>query len=283
MNAKALKKRIGIIALLYLFLLMLMPSNALALVSVEVRFPIVATGADCTVELLDNEENRRQALLLKDGEENAFTVSCYLMEDYYFTIRLIEKDTDSMTYDHTEYKVMISLFRNEDGEIGYVYTASDGHTTFKPNRFEFSNTPIVPPPTEVPRTYRFTFIKLWPGEHEDSITWVLYKPDGTVAHKKFNKKIVSANEWYYEAWFPDDVDYYLIESVPDGYTVRYENVGEHAGETDRCYNGGKIINYKIPKTGDQTNLPLWLCCILLGLAAVFAGIYTGRRKKAQQK
>ncbi|MBQ9301250.1 MAG: hypothetical protein IJ214_12155, partial [Clostridia bacterium] len=69
-------------------------------------------------------------------------------------------------------------------------------------------------------------------------------PDGTVAHKKFNKKIISENEW------------------------RYENIGAHAGETDRCYNGGTIINYKVPKTGDRADLRLWLGCVLLGVSAV---------------
>ena len=90
--------------------------------------------------------------------------------------------------------------------------------------------------------FRFTFTKAWQGDHEDSIDWVLYYPNGTVAHKKFNKKIVSENEWRYEAWFASGADYYIIETVPEGYKVRYENAGAHAGETDRCYNGGTIQN-----------------------------------------
>ena len=58
-------------------------------------------------------------------------------------------------------------------------------------------------------------------------------------------------------------DYYLIESVPEGYQVRYINVGIHANVTDRCYNSGTMINYKVPRTGDRTNLPL-----LFGLAGI---------------
>ncbi len=147
--------------------------------------------------------------------------------------------------------------------------------------------PPVSPAPYVPDdsgyNFRFAFSKLWQGDHEDSIDWVLYNPDGTVAHKKFNKKIVSETEWRYEAWFASGADYYIIENVPAGYRVRYENVGEHASETDRCYNGGTIINYKLPKTGDDANLTLWLGCVLAGLTIVSFAAYAEKRKRAHGK
>ena len=115
-----------------------------------------------------------------------------------------------------------------------------------------------------------------------SIDWVLYKPDGTVAHKKFDKKVLSENEWYYEAWFATDAEYYILETVPEGYKVRYENVGAHAGETDRCYNGGTIINYKVPKTGDSANLWLWAVMVLAGAGAV-CGVVVYSKKKKEKK
>ena len=147
--------------------------------------------------------------------------------------------------------------------------------------------PPVSPAPYVPDdsgyNFRFAFSKLWQGDHEDSIDWVLYNPDGTVAHKKFNKKIVSETEWRYEAWFASGADYYIIENVPAGYRVRYENVGEHASETDRCYSGGTIINYKLPKTGDDANLTLWLGCVLAGLTIVSFAAYAEKRKRAHGK
>ena len=279
--------RNGKLFVLLLFVIMLCPP-ARAEEAAQVRIPVLAFGADCTAVLYDSEENLLQVLPLRVGETSAFAVHCVGLQRFTYTVRLLDQDTDTVKYDHTQYHIHVDLFYGSDDKIIYSITVDElgvlGQATEgKKEAILFENTVAVPTPTPVPYTYRFTFTKLWPGEYEDSIDWVLYKPDGTVAHKKFNKKIVSANEWYYEAWFPDDVDYYLIESVPDGYTVRYENVGKHAGETDRCYNGGKIINYKVPKTGDQTNLPLWLCCILLGLATVSAVVYTNKRKKAQQK
>ncbi|MBQ9301423.1 MAG: Cna B-type domain-containing protein [Clostridia bacterium] len=130
--------------------------------------------------------------------------------------------------------------------------------------------------------FKFSFTKVWQGDYEDSIDWVLYNPDGTVAHKGFKKKIVSEYEWHYEAWFSSGTDYYIIETVPAGYMVRYENVGVHAGETDRCYNGGTIINYKVPKTGDNADLVLWLGCVLLGVSAVCGTLVFRRRKKGNR-
>ena len=146
--------------------------------------------------------------------------------------------------------------------------------------FEIKNThESKPKPTPVPYYFKFTFTKIWQGEHGDSIDWVLYKPDGTVAHKKFDKKVISENEWYYEAWFATDADYYILENVPEGYKVRYENVGAHAGETDRCYNGGTIVNYKVPRTGDRANLWPWAVMALAGAGAVCGVVVYSKKKK----
>ena len=116
--------------------------------------------------------------------------------------------------------------------------------------------------------FQFSFTVRWDADPADSIDWVLYNADGSVAHKKFNKK-VSGSEWRYDAWFSTAGDYYIVENVPAGYKVRYENIGTHAGVTDRCYNGGTVINYKVPKTGDPADPLLWACVAALGLAALF--------------
>ena len=62
--------------------------------------------------------------------------------------------------------------------------------------------------------------------------------------------------------------YYVIEEVPEGYMVRYENVGAYADVTDRCYNGGTIINYKVPKTGDDATPALWIALAAMSGNAV---------------
>ena len=147
--------------------------------------------------------------------------------------------------------------------------------TDKPAVTEKPAATSTPAPTSKPVSpdsgsydFRFGFTVRWDADPADSIDWVLYNADGSVAHKKFNKK-VSGSEWRYEAWFSTAGDYYLVENVPAGYRVRYENVGTHAGVTDRCYNGGTVINSKVPKTGDPAEPLLWACVGALGLAALF--------------
>ena len=48
------------------------------------------------------------------------------------------------------------------------------------------------------------------------------------------------------------------------------------------YNGGKIINYKLPKTGDPADLWLWTGMALMGLGVACGAVMIGRRKKAQR-
>ena len=137
----------------------------------------------------------------------------------------------------------------------------------------------TPTPEPSPYDYRFSFTKEWSGGQEVSIDWVLYDANGSVVHKKFNKKAISATVWYYEAWFASEPeDYYIIENVPAGYRVQYVNTGRYADVTDRCCNGGTIVNYKIPKTGDNSISPLvWIGCILLGLIGT-AGVMVARKR-----
>ena len=74
-------------------------------------------------------------------------------------------------------------------------------------------------------------------------------------------------------------DYYLIEEVPKGFRVRYENVGIHAGETDRCYEGGTIYNYKIPKTDDRSGFLIWACVLAAGFILLGGAVCFGCRSR----
>ncbi|MBQ8160205.1 MAG: hypothetical protein IJ083_05585 [Clostridia bacterium] len=129
----------------------------------------------------------------------------------------------------------------------------------------------------------FTFKKVWEGGSEKSIDFTLYKLGDTVYHHGFDKKIISKTEWQYNAWFSEAVACYVIEEPVEGYKTRYENVGVYAGITDRCCDGGTIVNYKVPKTGDEADLTLWLGCVLAGLTIISIAVYAGKRKKAHSR
>ena len=125
----------------------------------------------------------------------------------------------------------------------------------------------------------FTFKKVWEGGSEKSIDFTLYKLGDTVYHHSFSRKAISETEWKYSAWFSQPVACYVIEKPMEGYITRYENVGVYAEITDRCCDGGTIVNYKVPKTGDDANLTLWLGCVLAGLTIIFIAVCTRKRKK----
>ena len=73
---------------------------------------------------------------------------------------------------------------------------------------------------------------------------------------------------------------YSAKEIPvKGFLTRYEN---HSGVTDCALNGGKIINYKVPITGDRENPGNWL---ILGIASSMLFVFgialwvRGRRKR----
>lgn len=101
-------------------------------------------------------------------------------------------------------------------------------------------------------------------------------------HHGFNKKAVSGTEWQYNAWFSAPAACYVIEEPVPGYRIRYENVGIYAEITDRCCDGGTIINYRIPRTGDEAPLALWFGMIALGMAGIVIALMIDRRGKARQ-
>ncbi len=68
-----------------------------------------------------------------------------------------------------------------------------------------------------------------------------------------------------------------------GYQTRYENVGVYASITDRCCDGGTIVNYRVPKTGDEAPVWLWLGCAAAGLMVMTLALRNGKRKKAHAR
>ena len=128
----------------------------------------------------------------------------------------------------------------------------------------------------------FTFKKVWQGDSEKSIDFTLYKADGMVYHHGFDKKVVSDREWKYNAWFSSPAVCYVIEKPIPGYQTKYVNVGVYAHVTDRCCDGGTIINKKLPRTGDESNPALWAGLMLVGIAGLTTLVLVKKRRKAEK-
>ncbi len=126
-----------------------------------------------------------------------------------------------------------------------------------------------------PQAMVFSFTKEWQGGHEDDISCQMYGPDYAPVEARFNRTELSETRWRYETQLESGGDYYVIETVPKGYRAYYRNVGEHADAKDRCYNGGTIVNYRLPETGDRADLLLWTACAVAGLCGM--AVYLRRR------
>ncbi len=174
-------------------------------------------------------------------------------------------------------------WRGSEYQPGDRYTVTEDHTfvaEWKRNEPEPGPEPDPDPgPDPDPYTYGFTFTKKWVGGPGTEIEWTLYAENGAVVHKRFNRKIISENEWRYEAWFPTGEEYYLVETVPEGWQVHYENTGVHAGVTDRCYRGGTIINYKVPRTGDPSRPLGSVLALIAGVLGLGLAVFLIRRRK----
>lgn len=129
----------------------------------------------------------------------------------------------------------------------------------------------------------FTFRVVWEGGSEKSVDFTLYKQGGSVYHHGFDKTVVSPSEWQYSAWFSEPAACYVIGEPVAGYRTRYENTGIYADITDRCCDGGTIVHYRVPRTGDDANLLLWLGCALAGCALIAFSVYGGKRKKIRSR
>ena len=129
----------------------------------------------------------------------------------------------------------------------------------------------------------FTFKVVWQGGSDKNIDFTLYRKDGTVYHHGFNKKTLGSGEWQYSAWFSAPEACYVIEKPMEGYRIRYENVGVYEQVTDRCCDGGTIIIYKVPKTGDTANLALWMSMVVVGAMTLCGVAVLGKRRKEKHK
>lgn len=266
----------------------------------QVRIPAIASGADCIAELRDSNGHRVQLLTLTKDIGNAFVVECNGLKRFEYRASVFNEDTEEVRFDRTNYRIYVDVYYGANDQLQAsvsieVVNGSGG----KLGMARFENRPIVPAtpvptaeptisptaspaPTATPPPYTvpFTFTKVWSGDREESIDWVMYNGDGTVRSKLFNKKEISENEWQYEAYFQESVaDCYIVEYVPEGYKVRYENIGAYAHVEDRCYNDGTIYNDKVPQTGDTQPLYGAIVCAVLSAGGLCLLMKSSRKQK----
>jgi len=114
------------------------------------------------------------------------------------------------------------------------------------------------------------------GEEAPEITLVLYCNGVATDIKTPNP---DRNGWYKYYDLPGEVDgkpaVYTVKEIPvEGYETSYKLANGTSAEY--ADNGGVITNAKIPQTGDETPLALWLT--LMGASAMMLVLLLKRRK-----
>lgn len=172
--------------------------------------------------------------------------------------------------------------KDENGKIIDYYVVEDpveGYKSFVEGDAEKGFTIVnefIPEENE-----HFMFTKVWIGGNENEISWKFFSQEGKPLNQKFKKKKLSDSEWLYESMEKVDRDTYLIEEPVPGYVTQYENVGVHAKVTDRLYSGGKILNVKIPQTGDKENLWVGLGLGALSLLGMIVLLRRSRKHRSE--
>ncbi len=256
-----------------------------------------------------------QDFVKASNEEKEFVVKRSVDDNKTFSlfrgIQVDSRDVDKSNYEAKEGSVVITLKASyletlnvgdhvmtvlfEDGKDDIPFTVSSSTPIITPTVTP-SVTPGITPTVEPtlkpinPSNFNdvavpsdsFTFKKVWQGDHEDSIDFTLYKADGSVYHHGFDKRVVSKTEWKYNAYFSAPAACYVIEKPMPGYQIKYVNVGVYADVTDRCCDGGTIINKKVPKTGDAADFALWAGIIALGVVGLTTTVILTKRKRAHK-
>ena len=122
----------------------------------------------------------------------------------------------------------------------------------------------------------FSVRKIWTGlaegEKAPKIELTLYC-NGTATEVSTPSPV--ADGWYVYKNLPAVVDgieavYYVIETPVDGFITTYYNGSESEIDTECAYNGGAIENARIPHTGDDTPVTLWIVLAAASAAMLLA-------------
>ena len=136
-------------------------------------------------------------------------------------------------------------------------------------------------------TTTFAIKKQWMGvsaSDRPAITFQLYQNGEPILWRQPEP---DADGWYVWKNLPkmkgEEVAVYSAAEIPlQGFQARYVNPDRASESANQCYNGGTIINYKVPQTGDSAPLGLYAAMIGTGLVGLLLLIRSGKRAKKHE-
>ncbi|MBR4204848.1 MAG: sortase [Clostridia bacterium] len=113
---RVLKKLLQAVSLILLASLCL--TGVFAQEPVEVSISVASRGASCTVGLFDAEgKTLYDQITLKIGETGEFKLSYDKVGQEFFTIRVLDTDTEAILFDHTVYHVEVFIENGEGDKL----------------------------------------------------------------------------------------------------------------------------------------------------------------------
>ena len=216
----------------------------------EVKIPVSVVGNEATVGLFDGDGVMVKRLSIEAGGKKSFKVECSGFETIKFTLKVLNEDTDRVTYDKKVYLISVDLYRTDNGEIHYTITADPTGVlgnSGKPDEFIFKNeTKDLPnnpggdnPPNESDP----------PKDPDDS-----NNPDQTPDHSSVDEPQIPDN--------PDNPDDSNNPNDPDdnsalnppGNSDKTDNPGENNNPKTPESPGGNNGKFSNVNTGDDSGL-----------------------------
>ena len=142
---------------------------------------------------------------------------------YYITENVPKKKTRGMNYSSEKIELTVVVEKDENGALSLKDSYTEDGT--------FTN---VYKPSEV-YDFKVSFTKKWEGTPGPGIDWTLYDSDGNVVHKKFNKYVISNNEFVCAVFTrnssPDAISDRLISIMSE---VPIEHI------QTKCFDSGEL-------------------------------------------
>ncbi len=243
----------------------------------------IATGSDSRVEFINTLETTTFSVtkVWEGADLGAIVLRIYANGE------LMEPQPEVIRADNVYTVTGLPKYDAEGDEI--VYTAKEkgieGYIRIYKNvaPYESETSRLYDGGTVINRPEKkvsFQIQKVWAGLEDGEVA-----PDITLTLYCNGEKMNTAtptpdsNGWYKYYNLPETIGgqpavYTVVEELLDEFTTTYEDANGAPAETG--VNGGKIINTKVPETGDTASLGLWVT--MMGASAAMLAMLLRRRK-----
>ncbi len=248
-----------------------------ALAAIKTLDGIAPTGSSF-VFVLKDENGRIVQTKSNNGDQIIFdTMSFSDTGTYKYTVEEVAGNDRSINYDGNVYTVIIQVTKSGDYHAEIAYEKDGTAHQGKP---VFANTTKSSPPVIVPddHTVSVSVSKVWKdggsGDRPSDVSVQLYRNGDAYGNAV---TLSESNSWCYTWSGLDNDDTWTVNevNVPRGYTC----IVTRSGDVWTITNTKPMD--KIPQTGDNSNITLWIALACISAAGMMCGkMQINRRRRS---